>query len=113
LAQDKSALTSAEAEIHQARAAAKLKEEQDLTDVMKAKFDTEKAKLDASKQEILSVIEGEQAKLKLADAEQKQKEAEAKLKADRARLGPIWSARSRNTIKPRIKCNWMSRVWRC
>jgi len=51
LAQDKSALTSAEAEISQARAAAKLKEEQDLTDVMKAKFDTEKAKLDASKQE--------------------------------------------------------------
>jgi len=43
---------------------AKLKEEQDLTDVMKAKFDTEKAKLDASKQEILSVIEGAQAKLK-------------------------------------------------
>jgi len=87
LAQDKSALTSAEAEIHQARATAKLKEEQDLTDVMKAKFDTEKAKLDASKQEILSVIEGEQAKLKLADTEQKQKEAEAKLKADRASAG--------------------------
>lgn len=84
LAQDKSALTSAEAEIHQARAAAKLKEEQDLTDVMKAKFDTEKARMDASKQEILSLIEGEQAKLKLADAEQKHKEAEAKLKADRA-----------------------------
>jgi len=74
LAQDKSALTSAEAEIHQARAAAEIEEEQDLTDVMKAKFDTEKAKLDASKQEILSVIEGEQAKLKLADAEQKRKE---------------------------------------
>jgi HlyD family secretion protein len=84
LAQDKSALTSAEAEIQQARAAAKLKEEQDLTDVMSAKFAAEKARMDASKQEILSVIEGEQAKLKLADAEQKQKETEAKLKADRA-----------------------------
>jgi HlyD family secretion protein len=84
LAQDKSALTSAEAEIQQARAAAKLKEEQDLTDVMKAKFETQKARMDASKQEILSVIEGEQAKLKLADAEQKLKEAEAKWKADRA-----------------------------
>jgi hypothetical protein len=83
LAQDKSALTSAEAEIQQARAAARLKEEQDLTDMMTAKFATEKARMDASKQEILSVIEGEQAKLKLADAQQKQKEAEAKLKADR------------------------------
>ena len=54
---------------------------------MSAKFATEKARMDASKQEILSVIEGEQAKLKLADAEQKQKEAEAKLKADRTSAG--------------------------
>jgi HlyD family secretion protein len=83
LAEDKSAVTSAEAEIQQARAAARLKEEQDVTDVMTAKYDAEKARMDASKQEILSVIEGEQAKLKLADAEQKQKENEAKLKADR------------------------------
>jgi HlyD family secretion protein len=84
LAQDQSALKSAEAEIHQSRAAARLKEEQDLTDMMKAKFDAEKARLDASKQEIVSVIEGEQAKLKLADAEQKVKETEAKMKADRS-----------------------------
>jgi HlyD family secretion protein len=84
LAQDKSAARSAEAEIQQARAAARLKEEQDLTDVMTAKYDVEKARMDASKQEILSAIEGQQAKLKLADAQQKQKEAEEKLKADRA-----------------------------
>jgi HlyD family secretion protein len=84
LAEDQSAVKSAEAEIQQSRAAARLKEEQDLTDVMTAKYDTEKARMDASKQEILSAIEGEQAKLKLADAEQKQKETEAKLKADRA-----------------------------
>jgi HlyD family secretion protein len=84
LAQDQSTLKSAEAEIQQSRAAARLKEEQDLTDVMKAKFDTEKARLDASKQEIVSVIEGEEAKLKVADAEQKLKENEAKLGADRS-----------------------------
>ena len=84
LAEDKSAVTSAEAEIQQSRAASRLKEEQDVTDVMTAKYDVEKARMDASKQEILSVIEGEQAKLKLADAEQKHKETEAKLKADRA-----------------------------
>lgn len=84
LAEDKSAVTSAEAEIQQSRAAFRLKEEQDLTDAMTAKYDTEKARMDASKQEILSVIEGEQAKLKLADAEQKQKEMESKLKADRS-----------------------------
>lgn len=84
LAEDKSAVKSAEAEIQQSRAAARLKEEQDLTDVMTAKFDTEKARMDASKQEILSAIEGAEAKLKLDDAEQKQKETEAKLKADHA-----------------------------
>ena len=84
LAQDQSALKSAEAEIHQSRASARLKEEQDLTDVMTARFDAQKARLDASKQEIVSVIEGEEAKLKLADAEQKVKEAEAKLSADRS-----------------------------
>jgi HlyD family secretion protein len=84
LAEDQSAVKSAEAEIQQSRAASRLKEEQDVTDAMTAKYDTEKARMDASKQEILSVIEGEQAKLKLADAEQKQKETEAKLKADRA-----------------------------
>ena len=84
LAQDQSALKSAEAEIQQSRAAARLKEEQDLTDVMAAKFAAQKASLDASKQEIVSVIEGEEAKLKLADAEQKVKETEAKLNADRS-----------------------------
>jgi len=87
LAQDQSAEKSAEAEVAQARAAARLKEEQDLTDMMTAKFDVQKAKMDASKQEILSTIEGEQAKLKVADTEQKEQEAEAKLKADRASAG--------------------------
>jgi len=83
LAQDKSAVKSAEAEINQSQAAARLKEEQDLTDVMNAKYDAEKARIDASKQEILSAIDGEQAKLKVVDAEETQKAAEAKLKADR------------------------------
>jgi HlyD family secretion protein len=84
LAQDQSAWKSADAEIQQSRAQARIKEEQDLTDVMKARYDVEAAKLDASKQEILSKIDGEEAELKLADAEQKLKEVEAKLKADQS-----------------------------
>lgn len=83
LAQNRSALKSGEAEIEQARAQARLKEEQDLTDLMKARYDVEAAKLDASKQEILSKIEGAEAKLKVADAEQKVRQAEEKLKSDR------------------------------
>ena len=83
LATDQSALKSADASIQQSKAAARLKEEQDLTDVMKAKYDAESARMDASKQEILSAIDGQEARLKLADAVQKEKEAEEKLKADR------------------------------
>lgn len=84
LAQDQSTSKSSDAEIEQSRAQARIKEEQDLTDVMKARYDVEAAKLDASKQEILSKIEGEEAELKLADAEQKLKEMDSKLTADKA-----------------------------
>lgn len=84
LAQFRSALKSAQAEIEQARAQARLSEEEDVTAVMKARYDVESAKLEASKQEIVSNIEGKEAKLKLADAEQKLREAEQKQKSDGA-----------------------------
>lgn len=84
LAQFKSTLKSAEAEIGQAKAQARLAEEEDKTNVLKAHYDVEGAKLEASKQEIVSKIEGEEAKLKLADAEQKLREAETKEKSDQA-----------------------------
>ena len=84
LAQYRSALKSAEAEIGQAQAQARLAEEEDKTTVLKARYDVEGAKLEASKQEIVSRIEGEEAKLKLADTEQKLHEAEAKQKSDAA-----------------------------
>lgn len=83
LAQNRSALKSSQAEIDQARAQARLTEEEDLTAVMKARYDVEAAKLDASKQEVVSRIEGAEAQLKLADAEQKVRELEQKLKSDR------------------------------
>jgi HlyD family secretion protein len=82
LAQDKSTLKSAEATIDQARAQARLAEEEDKTAVMKARYDVEAAKLEASKQEIISKIEGEEKKLALADCEQKLREAEDKQKSD-------------------------------
>ena len=84
LAQYRSALKSAEATIEQARAKAKLAEEEDKTAVLKARFEVEGARLEASKKEIVSRIEGEEAKLKLADAEQKLLEAETKQKSDHA-----------------------------
>lgn len=83
LAQFRSTLKSAEAEIAQARAQARLAAEQDKTAVLKAQYDVESAKLEASKQEIVSKIEGEEARLKLADSQQALKEAEAKEKSDK------------------------------
>jgi HlyD family secretion protein len=82
LAEDQSSLKSADAQIQQSKAQAKLKEEQDLTNVMKARYDVQSAKLDASKAEIVSKIDGAEADLKLSDTEQKLKEMEAKLKSD-------------------------------
>jgi HlyD family secretion protein len=83
LAQFRSALKSADAEIAQARAQERLAEEQDKTAALKARYDVESAKLEASKQEIVSKIEGEEAGLKLADAQQVLREAEAKEKSDK------------------------------
>jgi HlyD family secretion protein len=82
LAGDQSTLKSAKADIAEARAQAVLTEEADKTAVAKAHYDVESAKLDASKQEILSKIDGAEAQLKVADVEQALKEAEAKLKSD-------------------------------
>ena len=93
LAQFESALSSANAEIAQTRAQGSLVEQDCLTAVEKARYDFEVAKLEASKQEIVSRIEGEEAKLALADAEQKLREAEKKLASDR----------SSNTSKTRNK----------
>ena len=80
-----STLKSSEAEIEQATAQAKLTDEQDTTALMKARFDVESAKIDASKAEIVSQIEGAEAKLKVADAESALHQAEEKLKADHAK----------------------------
>jgi HlyD family secretion protein len=85
LDQDRSVLKSADAQIEQSRAEGKLTDEEDMTAVMKARFDVETTKLDASKSEILSKIEGAESQLKVTDAEQSLRQAEDKLKADRAK----------------------------
>jgi RND family efflux transporter MFP subunit len=84
LAEDRSVLKSSQADIEQVRAQGRLNEEVDTTAVMKAKYDVEVAKLDASKSEVVSRIEGAEAGLKLADAEQAVRQAEAQLKSDAA-----------------------------
>jgi HlyD family secretion protein len=79
----RSTLKQAEGEIIQTRAQGQLTQEQDQTDLVKARYDVERAKLEVSKQEIVSQIDGEKAKVNLADAEQVERQAEEKLKSDR------------------------------
>lgn len=83
LAQDRVALKSAEAEVQQAQAKARIKEEKDLTTVQKDRYSVGKAQLEASKAEIVSRIQGEENKLTLSDAEQQLVADEATLKNDR------------------------------
>src|SRR5262249_14161446 len=66
------------ADIEQSRAQAHLIEEQQATDLMTASYAVERARLDTSKQEIVSEIEGKETRLKLEDAEQKLKELKQK-----------------------------------
>lgn len=83
LNENQSTLKQTEVQITQTRAQNRLTEEQDKTDLLSAQFDVERAKLEVSKQEILSQIDGEEAKAKLADSEQSLNQAEQKLKSDK------------------------------
>jgi HlyD family secretion protein len=78
LDQKRSELKSAEADIDRSRAEARMTREQQATDLLQGRYDVDKAKLDASKNEILSEIEGAETRLKVADAEQKYQELQQK-----------------------------------
>jgi RND family efflux transporter MFP subunit len=75
--QKEAALKQAEATLEQAIAQARITSEQDQSDLSDAKFTVERARLEASKQEIVSRIQGEQSKIDLGVAEQKLKVQEA------------------------------------
>jgi HlyD family secretion protein len=101
LAQDRSALKAAEAESIRTKAQSRLTTEQDRTDVLKDGYDVESAKLDASKGEIVSKIEGAEAGLQvdntqsiLAAAQQKSNSDQAGAAADlQGKLDKIAKAR--------------------
>jgi HlyD family secretion protein len=84
LLERQSELNQALKEIEQVEAQAKITAEQQQTNLMKAKYDVERAKLDLGKRDLVSRIEYENAKLSLGDAEQRLKEVEAKLLSSKA-----------------------------
>lgn len=85
LEQKRTDLASAEAQIRQQEATEHMTEEQNLTDSLTAKYNVESARLDASKAEILSEIDGEKNKLALASSQEKFQQAQTKL--DSGKLG--------------------------
>ncbi len=74
-------LRAAEAEIARGRAQAHMTDEENATELLNARFNVERGKLDVSKQEILSEIEAEKTKLTLNDYEQRLAENEQRVKS--------------------------------
>jgi multidrug efflux pump subunit AcrA (membrane-fusion protein) len=95
----KSEARQADAEIEQARAQAKITQEQNETALLKAKYDIERAKLDVNKGDTVSRVETEQAKLALTDASQKLRELEEKIKSDHTAVEADIAAKRRKREK--------------
>jgi RND family efflux transporter MFP subunit len=74
-------LRAAEAEISRGRAQARMQDEENATELLNAQFNVERGKLDVSKQEILSEIEGEKTKLVLNNYEARLAETEQRVKS--------------------------------
>jgi HlyD family secretion protein len=84
LMERRSELKTAEGEIEQVLAQQKITAEQRQTELTKAKYDVQRAKLDLGKRDLVSKIEYENAKLSVGDAEQRLKEVEAKIVSNQA-----------------------------
>ena len=78
-----SELKQATAEIEQAKAQSRIMDEQNATALLKARYDIERAKLDLKREDTISRVDHENAKLAHGDAEQRLKELEQKIKSDR------------------------------
>ncbi len=81
LDQRQTELKAADAEINRGRAQAHMVDEQNTTELLNARYNVERGKLDVSKAEILSEIDGEKNKLTLSDSQQKLAETEQKVKS--------------------------------
>ena len=94
-----SELKQAEAEIEQSNAQARITREQNATELMRARYNIERAKLDVNKGDTVSRLDVEKAKLTLIDSEQKLKELEAKIKSDTTSAEADLSAKRRKREK--------------
>lgn len=95
----KAALDQSQAGLEQAVAQARITAEQDKRDLAAARYAVEKAKLEASKEAIVSVIQGEESKVDLATAEEKLRVQEATVflhqKSDEGKIASLTSQRDK------------------
>ena len=84
LAEKRSALREAEAEIQRARADNAISAQAARGDEVKRQYDVERARLDVSTSEVISRLEAEKASISLAAAEQRAREAATKVNANQA-----------------------------
>jgi RND family efflux transporter MFP subunit len=95
----KAALRQAQAGMEQAVAQARITSEQDKRELAAARYQVEKARLEASKQAIVSVLQGEESKIDLASAEEKLlvQEATGNLhqKSDEGKIASLKSQRDK------------------
>jgi HlyD family secretion protein len=94
-----SELKQAEAEIEQATAQGRITQEQNATELMRSKYNIDRAKLDVQRGDTVSRIENEQAKLALLDAQQKLRELEAKIKSDNTSIEADLASKRRKREK--------------
>lgn len=94
-----SELRQAKAELDQARADARIVDEQSRTALMKARFDVDRAALDVIDGDLVARLDAERAKLALEDARQRLRETEAKNRADQAATAADLAARDRRRQK--------------
>lgn len=87
------ALKQAQATLDQAVADARITAEQDQRDLSTAKYDVERAKMEASKAEIVSALQGEESRIDLGLAEQKLRVQEATVNlhatSDKAKIASL------------------------
>jgi len=77
LKEHEAALNQAQAALEQATAEARITAEKDKRDLAAAKYEVERARLEVSKQEVVSVLQAEEAKIDLGLAEEKLRVMEA------------------------------------
>ena len=107
LQQMQAQLVAAQASLDQALAQARIDTEQDRSDFADSQFTVEKARLEASKQEIVSRIQGEESKIDLGVAEQKQKVEEATVDLHKASNASKIASLTRQRDKAQADVNLM------